>query len=77
MWLFEKLEAGKSVWCPEAEKKEKPPEETEPLFVIVNRLNTISRRMNRMLNFPTINWKKNIFTSRFVKMYMIEEEHQG
>jgi hypothetical protein len=38
--------------------------------------NTISARMKRMLVFPTTNWKVNIYTSRFVKMYMNEKDHQ-
>lgn len=74
--LYEKLEAGNSIWCPEAKKKEKKPEEKEPIFAIVARLNTISRKMERMLKFPTMNWKKNIYTSRFVRMYMETESHK-
>lgn len=74
--LFDKLEAGNDIWCPEAKKKEEKPEEKDPLYVINGRLNTISARMKRMLVFPTSNWKPNIYTSSFVKDYMSEKDHQ-
>lgn len=73
--LYEKLEAQHDIWCPEAKKKEKKPEEKEPIYVLVNRLHTISRRMKRMLTFPTTNWKRNIYTSRFVEQYMDSKPH--
>lgn len=75
--VFEKLEAKKDIWCPEAKKKEeKKPEEKEPIYALVQRLNTISSRMKKMLTFPTRNWKRNIYTSRFVEMYMTDKSHQ-
>lgn len=75
--VFEKLEAKKDIWCPEAKKKEKKkPEEREPIYALVQRLNTVSARMKKMLSFPTTNWKSNIYTSRFVAMYMLEKPHQ-
>jgi len=75
--LYEKLEAGNDIWCSEAKKKEEKPDEKDPLYVLVNRLNTISARMKKMLVFPTTNWKPNIYTSRFVEMYVKEtKKHQ-
>ncbi len=68
--VFEKLEAQEEIWCPEAKKKEKKPDEKNPLYALVRRLDTISTRMKRMLVFPTTNWKRNIYTSRFVEQYM-------
>lgn len=73
--LHEKLEAKHDIWCPEAKKKEQDPEKKEPLYVLVSRLHTISARMKKMLVFPTTNWKRNIYTSRFVEMYMDEKPH--
>ena len=49
--------------------------ERNPLYPVVQRLHTISARMKRMLVFPTTNWKRNIYTSRFVEMYMDEKPH--
>lgn len=75
--VFEKLEAKKDIWCPEAKKKKKKkPEEREPIYALVQRLNTISARMKKMLVFPTTNWKSNIYTSRFVVMFMATESHK-
>lgn len=75
--VFEKLEANKDLWCPEAKNKEnKSPEEKEPIYSLVQRMDTISARMKKMLVFPTNNWKKNIYTSRFVLKFMDEESHK-
>src|SRR5690606_35466079 len=74
--VFEKLEAQKDIWCPEAKNKDKKPEEKEPIYALVQRLNTISSRMKRMLTFPTRNWKPNVYTSRFVQTYMTDKSHQ-
>lgn len=69
--IFDKLEDQESLWCPEAADKQKPPpEERGNLYAIVARLNTLSGRMGKMLRFPTSNWFKNIFTSRFSESYM-------
>lgn len=73
--LHKKLKAQNDIWCPEAKKKEQDPEKKDPLYALVHRLNTISARMKRMLVFPTTNWKRNIYTSRFVEMYMDEKPH--
>lgn len=73
--LHKKLRTQHDIWRPEAKKKEQDPENKEPLYAIVQRLNTISARMKRMLVFPTTNWKRNIYTSRFVEMYMGEKPH--
>ena len=73
--VYKKLEAQEELWCPEAKKKEKNPEEKDPLYALVRRLDTISARMKRMLEFPTTNWKRNIYTSRFVEQYMDEKPH--
>lgn len=76
--VFEKLEAKKDLWCPDAKKKEsKSPEEKEPIYSIVQRLDTISARMKKMLVFPTTNWKKNIYTSGFVLDFISEESHKS
>ncbi len=68
--IYSKLQASRDLWCPEAKKKDPEPGERNPLYVLVSRLNTVSARMRRMLIFPTSNWKKNIFTSRFSLRYM-------
>ena len=74
--IFDKLEAQETIWCPEAKKKkDKKPDEKEPIYALVQRLNTTSSRMKKMLKFPTANWKSNIYTSRFVEMYMLEKPH--
>ncbi len=54
-------------------KKGRNPEEEDPLYALVQWLDTISARMKRMLEFPTSNWKRNIYTSRFVEQYMDEK----
>jgi hypothetical protein len=74
--LCDKLDENEDVWCPEAKKKDESPESRTPLYVIVNRLHTISGRMRRMLVFPTSGWKSNIFTSAFSKAYISERPHQ-
>jgi hypothetical protein len=75
--VYEKLEAKQEIWCPEAKKKkDKKPEEKEPIYALVQRINTISARMKKMLVFPTTNWKRNIYTSRFVTQYMSSKPHQ-
>jgi hypothetical protein len=68
--IYDKLDAGDEVWCPEAKKKEKDPTKREPLYVLVSRLNTVSSRMRQMLVVPSSNWKKNIYTSAFSLTYM-------
>lgn len=73
--IYDKLEANKTLWCPKAKKKKPNPEERNPLYVLVSRLNTISARMKRMLILPTQNWKKNIYTSGFSLKYMEEKPH--
>lgn len=70
--ICQKLKNLESIWCPEAKNKQDKPEERN-LYVIVNRLNTVSARMERMLVFPTYAWKKNIFTSRFSSQFMTEK----
>lgn len=73
--LCKKIKAHE-VWCPEVQQKVKDAvERRNPLYPIVHRLHTISARMKRMLVFPTTNWKRNIYTSRFVEMYMDEKPH--
>lgn len=75
--IYDKLEKQQTLWCPEAkEKREKKPDEKSPMYILVSRLNTISQRMKRLLTFPTTNWKKNIYTSRFSQQYMVENEHR-
>jgi hypothetical protein len=72
--IYDKLEAKKELWCPEGKKKDPKPDEREPLYVLVSRINTVSSRMKRMLVLPTYNWKKNIYTSRFSLAYMDEKQ---
>jgi len=68
--IFQKLEKNEDVWCPEAKKKDEPPDKRKPMYVLVSRLNTVSSRMRQMLVAPSTNWKKNIYTSRFSLAYM-------
>lgn len=67
--IHEKLTSTASnLRCPEAAKRaEVPPEERTPMYVLVTRLNTISKRMRRIL---TVEWRGNIYTSRFGREYM-------
>lgn len=75
--LYDKLEHNRLVVCPEAkEKPSRNPEEDQPIYVLVQRLHTISSRMKRMLVFPTTNWKRNVYTSTFVLEYMTVEKHR-
>ncbi len=69
--IAEKMELG-DVWCIEAANKPEKPEDQQ-LFMLVNRLNTVSRRMKTMLKNPGKNWKKNVFTSRFSEKYIEKE----
>lgn len=69
--LAEKLEMTGSIWCEEAGNKPDNPEDRQ-MFMLVARLNTISRRMKRMLVNPSKNWKRNVYTSRFCKEYIDE-----
>lgn len=73
--IFEKLEAHESIWCPEAKKKkgERDPQKDPPLYEIVARLNTVSARMNRMLVYPSKNWKNNIYTSSRCLSFKLED----
>lgn len=73
--IYDKLRAGEDIWCPKAKKKkDKNPDEREPLYVLVSRLNTVSGRMRSMLVAPSRNWKKNVWTSRFSLDYMTEKK---
>ncbi len=75
--VYEKIENVYCVACPQArEQKKKPsPEERPPLRALVARLNTISARMRRMLVAPTMNWKKNIYTSSRSLRFMESRPH--
>jgi hypothetical protein len=72
--IHDKLLAGQEIWCPKAKKEDPSPDKKTPLYVLVNRLHTVSARMRRMLVFPASNWKKNIFTSAFSLDYMNEKK---
>jgi hypothetical protein len=75
--VYEKIDSVYCVKCPEAkEQKKKPsPEERPPLRALVTRLNTISARMRRMLVAPTLNWKKNVYTSSRSLRFMERRPH--
>ena len=74
--IFSKLKLGSTVWCEKGKAdKDKSPEERDPLYAIVGRLNTISGRMRNMLVAPTTNWKKNIYTSSRALTFMVEAPH--
>lgn len=68
--IAEKLKHGEDVVCPEQKSKPRNPEERPPLQVVVSRLNQLSGRMRRMLVFPTVNWRVNVWTSGFTLRYM-------
>ncbi len=70
--IAKKMELTQDVWCIEAANKPNKPEEQQ-LFMLVNRLNTVSRRMKTLLQNPGKNWKKNVFTSRFSEKYIEDE----
>jgi len=66
--IHRKLKSTIDLRCPKAaERKDTPPEECTPMYVLVTRLNTISKRMRRML---TTDWRVNVYTSRFGEEYM-------
>ncbi|MCP4444459.1 MAG: hypothetical protein GY811_03830 [Myxococcales bacterium] len=73
--IADKLETNQTIWCPEQKKKSK--DEPTQMFALVGRLNTVSRRMKRMLVFPTFAWKSNVWTSTFAQDYMSAKEHQS
>lgn len=61
------------VWCIE-NKDDRPSDPKElQLTAIVNRLNSISRRLESMLVNPGTNWKTNFYTSGFSEKYIKEE----
>jgi hypothetical protein len=71
--IFEKLDAGGTLWCPKAKKEEdKEPSERPPMYALVMRLNTVSQRMKRMLVVPTTSWKANVYTSTRSLTFMNE-----
>jgi len=74
--LKTKLDKGEAIWCPKAKKQDDDPEKRSPLYVLVNRLHTISGRMRSMLTFPTKKWKRNIWTSAYSLLYINEQPHR-
>ena len=70
-----KLDDGKKLWCPKAKKQDDDPTKRSPLYVLVNRLHTVSGRMRKMLVFPTKHWKSNIFTSSLALSYIQNRPH--
>jgi hypothetical protein len=70
--LAEKMRDTMDVWCKENKDRPKNPKDQQ-LLMLVNRLNTISRRMKKMLEHPGPNWKKNVWTSQFSSRYIEEE----
>jgi hypothetical protein len=71
--LKQKLDRLKRLWCPKAAAQ--GDDEVKNLYELVNRLHSLSGRMRTMLVFPTKNWKRNIFTSRFSATYISEAAH--
>jgi hypothetical protein len=69
--LAKKLEKTRDLWCPEAKKKPEDPKQRQ-LFMLVARLNTVSRRMKVFLTNPGPSWRDNIFVSRFSDLYIRE-----
>lgn len=69
--IAEKYELTQDVWCEHAKKPDKP--EDQQLFMLVNRLNTTSRRLKAMLTKPSKKWKKDLFTSDFSRIYIAKE----
>jgi hypothetical protein len=70
--IAKKMDWYNDVWCPEAEDKPDKPEERQ-LYMLVNRLNTVSRRLKRLLVNPGTNWKKNWYTSEYSRRFIKEE----
>jgi hypothetical protein len=75
--VYEKIDNVYCVSCPQAQqqKKKLTPDERPPLRALVARLNTISARMRRMLVAPTLNWKKNVYTSTRSLRFMESRPH--
>lgn len=69
--IAKKYELTQDVWCEHAKKPDKP--EDQQLFMLVNRLNTSSRRLKSMLTNASKKWKKNLYTSDFSRRYIQEE----
>jgi len=63
------MELTQDVWCQEAANKPDDPGQQQ-LFMLVNRLNTVSGRMKRMLENPGKTGNKNVYTSRFSQEYI-------
>ncbi|HEX5751197.1 MAG TPA: AHH domain-containing protein [Archangium sp.] len=75
--VYDKLDAMKSIWCPEQKKKagERDPEKDYPLYALVGRLNSISGRMRGLLTgTPEKSWRLNVYTSRFALLLMMEKQ---
>ncbi len=66
--IAKKFELTQDVWCEHAKKPDKP--EDQQLFMLVNRLNTTSRRLKSMLTNPGKKWKRDLYTSDFSRMYI-------
>lgn len=73
--LAAKMDQVQDIWCSEAGHKPDKPEERQ-MKMLVFRLNTVSRRMKRLLYNPGKHWKSNIYTSRYSKQFIDEEIHK-
>jgi hypothetical protein len=74
--LAKKMRKTKDLWCPEAKNQPDDPKKRQ-MFMLVARLNTVSLRMKTMLENPGPNWKANVYTSRFSKMYIDKHIYGG
>lgn len=72
--LAKKFDKTRDLWCPEAKNQPSDPKKRE-IMGLVARLNTTSLRMQSML--IGLNWKKNIYTSRFSREFMEERSKGG
>ncbi|RKG95668.1 hypothetical protein D7V97_36830 [Corallococcus sp. CA053C] len=70
--LAKKLEKGQSLWCPEARQEPDEDPKKRQMKMLVLRLNTISRRLQRFVTNPGPAWRENLVTSRFSLAYIHE-----
>jgi len=68
--LASKMEETQDLWCPEAKKDDSG--EKKQMFMLVARLNTMSRRLSAFVTNPGKKWRENVVTSRFSLAYIHE-----
>lgn len=74
--LAKKLEKTHDLWCPDAKKKDNDKEKPQ-IYMLVARLNTMSRRLKAFLENPGPKWRENLVTSSYSLDYIRERILKG